>query len=365
MRTPAKGSTNSPLLNRLATGLAGIAIVMLIQGCASSSVRPESRSLAQAEFASSDEAVASLITAFRAHDLERLHHILGPEADDILNSGDPVADELGIDSFVHAYDARHRLVAGEKGSVILIVGDNDWPVPIPVIKDADSGAWFFDTAAGKEEILNRRVGRNELTVIEVCRAIADAQREYAARDPDNDGIPQYAQKFISDPGKKNGLYWETQPGETPSPLGPLVADAVVVGYSATPAPAGNEPRPFHGYLYRMLTSQGPAAQGGQLDYMINGKMVGGFAALAYPADYGNSGIMTFMVDYRGDVYQKDLGLATSQIARQIAAFDPGAGWRLVETGEHPTTRADGGITQRAADASSAIAATGEPSNTHR
>jgi hypothetical protein len=345
-------------LDRL-TGLA-LAILMLIQGCANPSVQPEPRSRVQAAFASSDDAVASLITAFRAHDLDRLHHILGPDADDILNSGDPVADEQGIDSFVRAYDAKHRLVSGEDGNVILIVGDNDWPVPIPLVKDSDSGAWFFDTAAGKEEILNRRIGRNELTVIQVCQAIADAQREYAAGDPDNDGIPQYAQKFLSDPGKKNGLYWQTQPGEAPSPLGPLVAEAVVAGYSATPAPAGNQPRPFHGYLYRMLTSQGPGAPGGQMDYMMNGRLVGGFAALAYPADYGNSGIMTFMVDYRGDVYQKDLGLQTSQIAREITAFDPSGGWRQVEPREHPTTRDNGGITQRGADASFAIAVTGEP-----
>ena len=182
---------------------------------------------------------------------------------------------------------------------------------------------------GEEEILNRRIGRNELTVIQVCQAIADAQLEYAERDPDGDGIPEYAQKFISDPGKKNGLYWKTSEGETPSPLGALVAGAAEKGYTSRTTADGS-PQPYQGYFYRMLTSQGANAPGGAYGYIINGQMIGGFAVLAYSAEYGNSGIMTFMVDAHGVVYQKDLGNDTKQTAIAMSAFDPDPSWKKVE-----------------------------------
>jgi hypothetical protein len=302
-----------------------VALLALIQGCASTG---------QTTFASADDAVQSLITSLRANDKDKLHDILGTDGDKILSSGDEVADRQGIEKFLTAYDEKHQLTPSDDGGMTLVVGNKDWPLPIPVVKDEKTNKWSFDTAAGKEEILNRRIGRNELTVIKVCEAIADAQKEYVERDRNGDGVPEYAQKFMSDPGKKNGLYWPTAEGEQASPLGEFVADAVEEGYKAPTAPV-TEPRPFHGYLYRMLKSQGSSAPGGALDYVVNGRMIGGFAAVAYPAEYDNSGIMTFMVDFRGTVYQKDLGPDTAKIAREMTAFDPGPGWAKVESAETP------------------------------
>jgi hypothetical protein len=212
----------------------------------------------------------------------------------------------------------------------LVVGSQDWPLPIPIVKNPDNGKWSFDTDAGKDEIVNRRIGRNELDVIEVCKAIVDAEQDYAHSDPDNDGVPEYAQKVISDPGKRNGLYWEAGPNEPQSPLGPLVANAVDEGYSTSPNPSG-EPRPYHGYCYHLLSSQGPNATGGAIDYVVNGRMIGGFGVIAYPADYGNSGIMSFIVNHEGIVYQKDLGEDTTRIAKAISAYDPGPGWQRAES----------------------------------
>ena len=206
------------------------------------------------------------------------------------------------DNFVASYDEKHSLTSNDDGSKTLVVGDNDWPLPIPIIKDPKKDSWLFNTAAGKEEILNRRIGHNELFTIEVCRAIVDAQKDYARMDPNGDGIPEYAEKFLSDPGDKNGLYWKTNEGEPPSPLGPLVADASAEGYKRD---ANNASPPYHGYHYRMLMSQGANAPGGAYDYIINGKMIGGFAVVAWPAQYGNSGVMTFIVSLAGDVYQKE------------------------------------------------------------
>jgi hypothetical protein len=204
-------------------------------------------------------------------------------------------------------------------------------MPVPIVKENDK--WRFDADAGREEIINRRIGRNELNVIEVCRAFVDAQQDYALANPNGSAVNEYARQFISDPGKKNGLYWPTAAGEAPSPLGPFVAEAVEQGYTAE-VNKTDEPRPYHGYCYHMLKSQGPGAPGGgAMDYIVNGRMIGGFAAVAYPADYGNSGIMTFIVNQQGVVYQKDLGDDTVKIARAMETFDP-AGWQAVpaETG---------------------------------
>ncbi len=188
--------------------------------------------------------------------------------------------------------------------------------------------WFFDTAAGKEEILNRRIGENELSTVQTLLAIVDAQREYAINDRDNDGILEYAEKFRSDPGKKNGLYWESKEGEEASPLGPLAAQARKEGY--TRKKAGDQPSPYHGYFYKILKEQGKNAPGGAYSYVVKGKMIGGFALVAYPATYGVSGIMTFIVNHDGTVYEKDLGKKTEAVAQAMTSFDPDETWRKIE-----------------------------------
>ena len=303
-------------------------VFMLAWGCTSSSdssATTEPAAPEAAEFPSPDAAVQALISALRANDHDQLHNIFGTEGDKIISSGDPVADQQGINRFVQSYDEKHELQINKDGSVTLVVGNKDWPCPIPIVKDDQTGNWYLDADAGEEEILNRRIGRNELDVIQVCQAIADAQQEYATRDPQGAGVPEYAQKFVSDPGKKNGLYWPTSDSEQPSPLGPLVASAVKEGYTTEKT----GPKPYHGYYFRMLKAQGPSAPGGAEDYLVDGKLIGGFAVLAYPAEYGNSGVMTFMMDHNGVVYQKDLGPSTDKTAPSITAFDPGPGWQKV------------------------------------
>ena len=300
--------------------VASLLICLLAAGCSSK----------QTAFSSPEKAAEQLVVALRANDTPELRKIFGPETDEMLFSGAGVADHRRIEKFLTAYDEQHYYEMDVSGKVSIVVGNNDWPMPIP-LKLSESG-WVFDIESGKQEILNRRIGQNELDVIEVCRAIVDAQREYATRDPDGDGIPQYAEKLSSDPGTKNGLYWPTAPGEPESPLGPLVAGAVEEGYDMGPNPTA-KPRPYHGYCYRLLRSQGESAKGGAMDYVINGKMIAGFAIVAWPAEHGNSGIMTFMVNHNGTVFQKDLGKGTEAIALQMQAFDPGPGWVAVPESE--------------------------------
>jgi len=255
--------------------------------------------------------------------------VLGSEAGKIMFSGDAVADRNMFENFLKAYDEKHQLVAGKKGSMILVVGKNDWPMPIPIIRT--SGKWRFDTVAGKEEILNRRIGRNEISAIQACLAVLDAQREYLSLSGSATGLHEYAGRFISEPGLKNGLYWPTEPNEPPSPLGPFAAQAAEEGYKAGQSTTGVS-RPFYGYRFHMLTRQGVNAPGGALDYMVNGKLIGGFAVIAWPAEYGNSGIMTFIMNHDGIVYQRDLGPGTAKIAAETSAYDPGPKWKRVETG---------------------------------
>jgi hypothetical protein len=290
-----------------------VLVAIVGQGCASS----------QTTFKSPDEAVNALVNAARAEDVGKLSKILGPDSESILASGDPVADREGRDRFVQAYDEKHQLTPAQDGSMTLTVASGDWPFPIPIIKEGN--AWRFDTASGVEEVLNRRIGRNELETVQVCMAIADAQREYAANDPDGDGLPDYAKKLVSDPGTKNGLYWPTREGEEPSPLGPLAAAAADEGYGA----AKGQVNPFHGYYYRLLTAQGPSAKGGAMDYLVDDKLLGGFAVVACPAIYGNSGVMTFIVNHEGVVYERDLGPQTSAVARAMSVFDPDPSWSRV------------------------------------
>jgi hypothetical protein len=279
----------------------------------------------QKSFPSSEEAVKAAIAAARAADQKELAAIFGPGSQELISSGDNVADEQRRLEFLKAYDEKNRLVT-EGNKMILVVGNNDWPFPIPLVKQGSG--WVFDTAKGKEEILNRRIGRNELDVIQVVLAYVDAQREYAMKDHDGDGLLEYAQKFRSDPGQKNGLFWQAKPGEEQSPLGPLAAQAVKEGYGQNKG--SDKPWPFHGYFYRILTAQGKSAPGGAYSYLVKGSMIGGFALVAYPAEYGNSGVMTFIVNHDGKVFQKDLGKNTASIAHNMTEYNADKTWTEVK-----------------------------------
>jgi hypothetical protein len=281
----------------------------------------------QGRFDSAEKAVSSLIAALRGDDVAVLKSILGPGAEEIISSGDKVADEYGRQKFLQFYDEQNRLVNESGNKVVLEIGKDNWPFPIPLVKD--NGGWFFDTMSGKEEVINRRIGRNELDTIQTLLAIVDAEREYALMDYNNDGILEYAEKFRSDPGKKNGLYWESSESEEQSPLGPLVAKAREELYTLK----GSEenPQPYHGYFFKILKKQGFNAPGGAFEYVVKGNMIGGFAVIAFPAQYGNSGVMTFMTNHDGLVYEKDLGLETERIAKEIDSFDPDKSWQEVDS----------------------------------
>jgi DUF2950 family protein len=273
----------------------------------------------QKTFNTPDAAVTALVEAAQSGDRKGLAAILGPEAKK-LGSGDPVQAKREREQFVAAYQEKHEVVSqGDRAT--LVVGKNDWPLPIPLVKAGD--AWHFDTRAGREEILNRRIGQNELNTIQVLLAIVDAEREYASQDRNGDGKLEYAMKFRSSPGKKDGLHWPVKEGEPPSPLGTLAANAVREGYSFK----SGKPTPYWGYYYRILKSQGKDAPGGAYDYVVKGKMFGGFAVLAYPAKYGASGVMSFMVNHDGVVYQKDLGAGTETVAPKITQFNPDKSWK--------------------------------------
>jgi hypothetical protein len=275
----------------------------------------------QQTFASPEEGVQALMDAAKSHDTTSLLQVLGPEAQSFVNTGDPVSDQASRARFVQAYDEAHTLVPAGDTKVILQIGKDEWPFPIPLVKDNMS--WRFDAKEGKEEILNRRIGRNELDVIQVCLAYVDAQREYYMRNPQRVALLQYASKFVSTKGKRDGLYWDTTADEPPSPLGPLVAQARREGYKRT----AGKPVPYHGYYYKILTEQGPSAPGGAYDYVVRGQMIGGFAMVAYPAQYGSSGIMTFIVNHDGVVYQKDFGPRTAALAHDMTKFNPDETWK--------------------------------------
>jgi Protein of unknown function (DUF2950) len=275
-------------------------------------------------YATPEEAVKDLMAAAKAGDSKALLAILGSDAKSLLSSGDAVADRQGREDFVKSYEEANKLEkSGDK--VILNTGKDAWPFPIPIVKE--SAGWRFDTNAGKEEILNRRIGRNELSVMQVALAYVDAQREYYLRNAQRDKLLQYAQRFASAPGKRDGLYWPTKAGEQSSPLGPLVAGAKAEGYAKG---EGGKPVAYHGYHYRILKAQGADAPGGAYDYLAQGKMIGGHALVAWPATYGNSGVMTFMVNHNGVVYEKDLGPDTATAVQKITKFNPDKSWKKVE-----------------------------------
>ncbi len=275
-------------------------------------------------FASPQAAVDALVAALRKDDLAALTAILGPDGKDIIFSGDPEADDVMRNTFVSTYDAHNDLDLKNPNRAVLNLGADEWPMPIPIVKKGSQ--WRFDTAAGKREVIARRIGRNELAAIQSCLAYVDAQREYASSDR-GDGVLDYAQRFVSTPGKMDGLYWEAKQGQPESPLGPAFAEAQAAGYMTTaPTPGVSGRTPFHGYYFKILTGQGPAAKGGAYDYLANGKMIGGYALVAYPATYGVSGNTTFIVNQDGVVYQQDLGPKTTAIASTMTLFNPGRGW---------------------------------------
>ncbi|HXW39618.1 MAG TPA: DUF2950 domain-containing protein [Xanthobacteraceae bacterium] len=277
----------------------------------------------QKTFATPAAAVEALIAANRGDRLNELLAILGPDGKKLIYSGDPVADRHGRMRFVAAYDEGHKLERDGHDKTTLVVGADEWPFPIPLVGEHDR--WRFDTKSGVEEILNRRIGRNELHVIAVCHGYVEAQREYAAKRLGPGGAAEYAQHFMSKTGRRDGLYWDVKPGEEESPLGPLVAQARAAGYR--PGTPHIKPRPYDGYYFRILTKQGSNAPGGAKNYVANDRMTGGFALIAYPATYGDSGIMTFIVNQTGIVFQKNLGPDTARSAAAIDAYDPDASWQ--------------------------------------
>lgn len=310
-------AARQPSASRAADGewwvllLALVAMVLVSTGAFASDAK-------QRTFATAEDAVSALVTAAKANDAKAIRAILGNDRGD-LTSGDPVADRALREGFVMAYDAKHTLA--ENADVArLAVGSDDFPFAFPLVRSG--GVWRFDTAAGRDELLARRIGANELDAIKVLQAVVDAQREYASADRNGDGVLAYATRFASAPGKRNGLYWPTKAGQPPSPLGELVAHAAGEGYRSREG----APTPYHGYYYRMLKGQTGNASGGALDYTVRGRAIGGYAVVAYPAKYGSSGIMTFIVNQDGTVYQSDLGRDTRAKASAMRKFDPGPGW---------------------------------------
>ncbi|HET9718426.1 MAG TPA: DUF2950 domain-containing protein [Pseudolabrys sp.] len=293
-----------------------VATVLALLLCAMSPVA------AQQTFNSPDEAAAALVDAAKSGDRKAILDVLGPDGLEIISSGDEVADKTTRENFVAAYDRKHSIAKEGDDKAVMVIGQEDFPVPIPLVRA--SGMWRFDTAAGREEILARRIGKNELAAIQSCLAYVDAQNEYAEKDRTGSGANIYAQRVVSQPGKKDGLYWPVAEGEDPSPLGELVAQATARGYRA-----GGGRTPYNGYYFKILTKQGAAAPGGELEYVVRGKMIGGFAMVAYPAEYRNSGVMTFIVSHTGTVYQKDLGPATAKIAARMTAYNPDKSWQKV------------------------------------
>lgn len=277
---------------------------------------------AQQRFPTPEEAVSALVAAIRTDNVRDMVRILGEGGREIVISGDEVADQKTRAVFLLAYEARHQIQKSGTDTAELLIGRNDWPLPIPLVQK--NGSWQFDTARGREEILYRRIGRNELATIQVALAYVDAQNDYSAMNPTGGKVDSYAQRFVSTPARKDGLYWPSAASEPRSPLGELAVLATAEGYRL-----GEGRIPYHGYYYRILKAQGPSAPGGAVNYVVNDAMIGGFALVAYPAEYGNSGIMTFIVNNAGIVYQRDLGPKTASIAGRMTTFNPDRTWRKV------------------------------------
>ena len=307
---------------RSALSAVAMSLALAVSGLAGASA---AAAAGPAIYKTPQEAIDALVAAVKAGSTDGIVAVLGPEGEDLASSGDPVADRAARQRFEAAYEEAHELKQEGDGRAVLIIGKDAYPFPIPVV--AEAGGWRFDVAAGAEEILDRRIGENELNAIKVINAIVDAQREYGETDWDGKGV-QYARRLMSSAGKKDGLYWPTTDGADPSPLGPLVANARAEGYRRTSG--ATAPTPYHGYVYRVLVGQGKDAPGGARDYIVKGRMIGGFGLVAAPAEYGNSGVMTFVTNHDGIVFEKDLGPDTSAIAAAMKTFNPDGTWSKVE-----------------------------------
>jgi hypothetical protein len=308
-------------ISGLWTILVAFALAILILGCNTSKPAAPTET-GPRTFATPEDAGTALLSAVKASDHDGLLAIFGPGSTDLIFSGDNAEDKRNGESFTNAYQTMNRWRKQTDGSEVLVVGADNFLFPIPLKKNS-AGQWFFDTMAGKDEILKRRIGNNELATIDVMSALIDAQTQYLSQN--HDGVKQYAQRFVSDDGKQNGLYWKVVEGQPHSPLGPLTAAAASDGFS----PQAGKQQPFHGYFYRILYKQGPDAPGGAKDYIVNGKLTGGFAFIAYPETYGNTGITTFITNQRGVVYEKDLGQNTATQATTLTEFNPDKSWAVV------------------------------------
>src|SRR5216684_5087595 len=289
-------------------------------------VRSVGQQQGQKTFSSPDEASNALVTAARNNDEEAMLGVLGPDGKQIVSSGDETEDAQNRANFVQRYQEMHRLVKEPDGTIVLYIGAKNWPTPLPLVNKGSS--WYFDTDAGKKEILFRRIGRNEISTIRVCQELVAAEKEYHSAEH-----AEYAQKIFSDEGQHNGLYWKVSDGEPQSPIGPLVASAVAEGYAKS---GDGVPTPYRGYYYLILTRQGKNAPGGAKGYVVNAKMTGGFAFVAYPAEYRSSGVMTFIVNQDGVVYQKDLGKKTDVLAKERKEYDPNSSWQKAEEQQEET-----------------------------
>ena len=329
MKIDAPSPQGSPMALRPLLAAIGLALCCTVAGAADTgaSAAPNPSSTAarkavapRAYFATPQEGFDALVAAMRNNDGREVARILGPGHARIVDSGDAAADQRAAAGFVADYDKKHAVEMDGDAKAFIVTGESDWPMPVPMIK-ADQG-WTFDARAGEKELLARRVGRNELDTIQTCLAFIDMQTEYAEADRNGDGLLEYAARFISSPGRHDGLYWPTAAGEAPSPAGPLFADA-------NQQYRQNVATPYHGYYYRILTAQGKHAPDGAMSYFANGKLIGGVALIAYPATYRNSGVKTFICSMSELVYEKDLGPQTSSVARKIKTFDPDASWTKV------------------------------------
>jgi hypothetical protein len=303
-------------------------IAVLLTGCLS--LRSAAQQPGQKAFSSAEEASNALFMATQSNDEKAMLDILGPDGKQVVASGDEAEDAQSRAKFVQKYQELHRLVKEPDGTTTLYIGAENWPTPIPLVNKGSS--WYFDTDAGKKEILYRRIGRNEMSTIRVCQELVAAQKEYYASQHD-----EYAQKILSDEGQHNGLYWKAADGEPKSPIGPLVASAVA-GSDAKNQPGA--PTPFRGYFYHILTRQGKNGPGGAKSYVVNGKMTEGFAFVAYPAEYRSSGVMTFVVNQDGVVYEKDLGKKTEAHAKSMKEYNPDSSWQKVEEMQEDTANGE-------------------------
>jgi hypothetical protein len=310
-------TARAALVSSLLTSLTATALLFAAPSVAS----------AQQAYKTPDAAVDALAAAAKADDEKAALVVFGKDGEDIISSGDKVSDEDIRKRFVAAYDAKHQIVMQGDDKAVLVIGEKDYPFAVPLVRKG--GLWSFDTEGGRREVLYRRIGHNEISAIQTSLAYVDAQEEYADKNR-GEGVGVYAQRFISQDGKKDGLYWPTAAGEDESPLGELFAAATRQGYHA-----GEGRSPYHGYYYKILTKQGPAVTGGALDYVVKGRMIGGFGLVAYPAQYRNSGVMTFIVNQDGVVYQKDLGWDTPVVAEEMTAYNPDKTWTKADTEPEP------------------------------